>query len=88
MTIEVFIDAFKNGIETVLVVVTPALLISLVVGLIISIFQAVTQIHEQTLTFAPKIIVVLLTVMFLGGWMLEKIVEYAKEMWEKLIGMI
>jgi flagellar biosynthetic protein FliQ len=59
-----------------------------VVGLIISIFQAVTQIHEQTLTFAPKIIVVLLTVMFLGGWMLEKIVEYAKEMWEKLIGMI
>jgi flagellar biosynthetic protein FliQ len=88
LTIEVFIDAFKNGIETVLVVVTPALLISLVVGLIISIFQAVTQIHEQTLTFAPKIIVVLLTVMFLGGWMLEKIVEYAKEMWEKLIGMI
>lgn len=88
MTIEVFIDAFKNGIETVLVVVTPALLISLVVGLIISIFQAVTQIHEQTLTFAPKIIVVLLTVMFLGGWMLEKIIEYAKEMWEKLIGMI
>ncbi|HBJ81610.1 MAG: flagellar biosynthesis protein FliQ [Pseudothermotoga sp.] len=88
MTIEVFIDAFKNGIETVLVAVTPALLISLVVGLIISIFQAVTQIHEQTLTFAPKIIVVLLTVMFLGGWMLEKIIEYAKEMWEKLIGMI
>jgi len=88
MTLDLFIDAFKDGIQTVIVVITPVLLVSLIVGLVISIFQAVTQIHEQTLTFAPKIILMLITIMFLGSWMFEKLIEYAQEMWEKLMGMI
>ncbi len=88
MTVDVFVDVVKDGIQTIVVVITPALLVSLIVGLVISIFQAVTQIHEQTLTFAPKIILVLLTVVFVGGWMLQKLVEYTQELLEKIMGMI
>ncbi|RKX39284.1 MAG: flagellar biosynthetic protein FliQ [Thermotogae bacterium] len=88
MTIEVFLDAVKSGIETLLVVIMPPLIVSLAVGLVISIFQAVTQIHEQTLTFAPRIIAIFLTLLFIGGWMFEKLIEYAREMIEKFMGMV
>ncbi|AEH50782.1 flagellar biosynthesis protein FliQ [Pseudothermotoga thermarum] len=88
MTIDVFVDIVKQGVQTVILVITPPLLVSLIVGLVISIFQAVTQIHEQTLTFAPKIILVLLTVALLGSWMLQKLVEYSQELLEKYMGMI
>ena len=57
------------------------LLISLVIGLIISIFQTVTSIQEQTLTFVPKIIAVFLGMMLVGGWVLENIVSFMTELW-------
>ncbi len=88
MTTDMFLDIVKDGIQTIIIVITPPLIVSLIVGLVISIFQAVTQIHEQTLTFAPKIILVLLTIAFLGGWMLQKLVEYSQELLEKFMGMI
>ncbi|QTA38543.1 flagellar biosynthesis protein FliQ [Thermosipho ferrireducens] len=88
MTIEVFIDVMKMAIQTLLTVIIPPLLISLLVGLLISIFQAATQINEQTLTFAPRIIVLFLTLLFLGGWMLEKIIDLARNILEKFMGMV
>ena len=88
MTIEVFLDAFSLGIKTLLTIVLPPLLISLLVGLLISIFQAATQINEQTLTFAPRIIVLFLTLLFLGGWMIEKAIDLAREIIVKYISMI
>ncbi|MEN3042451.1 MAG: flagellar biosynthesis protein FliQ [Fervidobacterium sp.] len=88
MTLEVFIDVMKHAIELLLILITPPLLVSLVVGILISIFQAATQIHEQTLTFAPRIIVVFLTLMLLFGWMIESMLEFMKDIIEKYISMI
>ncbi|ABR30789.1 flagellar biosynthesis protein FliQ [Thermosipho melanesiensis] len=88
MTIEVFLDVFGLGIKTLLTVILPPLLISLLVGLLISIFQAATQINEQTLTFAPRIIVLFLTLLFLGGWMIQTLVDLARNILEKYMSMI
>ncbi|HOL03055.1 MAG TPA: flagellar biosynthesis protein FliQ [Fervidobacterium sp.] len=88
MTLEVFIDIMKDGIQMLLMLITPPLLISLVVGILISIFEAATQIHEQTLTFAPRIIAVFLTLLFLFGWMIENMIQYITDIIEKYMSMI
>lgn len=59
----------------------PVLLVSLIVGLTISIFQTVTSIQEQTLTFVPKIIAVFLTIILFGNWMLTQITEFMNRLW-------
>jgi len=81
--------AVRLLIETLLAAVkmsAPILLATLVVGLLISIVQVVTQVQEMTLTFVPKIIVVVVCVM-LGGWMLGVTVELAKRMFETAAGL-
>ncbi len=88
MTLEVFLDVFKQGIQLLLTLITPPLLVSLAVGIIISIFQAATQIHEQTLTFAPRILVVFLTLMLLLGWMIESVIDFVTNIIEKYMTMI
>lgn len=88
MTLEVFLDVVKHGIQLLLTLITPPLVISLVVGILISIFQAATQIHEQTLTFAPRILVVFLTLMFLFGWMIESMLDFFRDIIEKYMSMI
>jgi len=88
LTLEVFIDIMKDGIQMLLMLITPPLLISLVVGILISIFEAATQIHEQTLTFAPRIIAVFLTLLFLFGWMTENMIQYITDIVEKYMSMI
>lgn len=59
----------------------PVLLVSLCVGLIVSIFQTVTSIQEQTLTFVPKIIAVFLTIILFGNWILTQITEFINRLW-------
>ncbi len=59
----------------------PVLLVSLIIGLIISIFQTVTSIQEQTLTFVPKIVCVFLALILFGPWMMNSMVEYMTELW-------
>ncbi|HCI28906.1 MAG TPA: flagellar biosynthesis protein FliQ [Fervidobacterium sp.] len=88
MTLEVFIDVMKEGIQMLLTLIVPPLLVSLVVGILISVFEAATQIHEQTLTFAPRIIAVFLTLLFLFGWMIESIIQFITDIIEKYISMI
>ena len=88
MTLEAFIDVFKSGIILFIIVVSPILLISLIIGLIISIFQAVTQIHEQTLTFAPKIIVTFLVLAVLFGWITQKLLDFTFEILVNYLGMV
>ena len=63
----------KNAIETMLLVSLPVLGFSMVVGLIISVFQSVTQIQEMTITFVPKIVVTFLALLLFGSWMLSKL---------------
>lgn len=70
--------------QTVWIIVktaVPVLLVSMIVGLVISLFQTLTSIQEQTLTFVPKLIAILLTLMLLGAWMLNQITEFMGNLW-------
>jgi flagellar biosynthesis protein FliQ len=67
---------FRTGIFQLLITVAPTLIIGMVTGLIISIFQATTSIQEQTLTFVPKIAAILLSLVFFGPWMMQMLVQY------------
>lgn len=84
MTPESVISIAEQGIWTILLVAGPLLLLALVVGLLVSIFQATTQIQEQTLAFIPKIVAVLLGVVFFGPWMVTRIISYASDIFNNL----
>lgn len=77
----VVIDVAQKALMTVLIVSTPLLGLGLIVGLAISIFQATTQIQEQSLTFIPKILVVLGSILVFGSWMLTKLVEFTRDLY-------
>ncbi len=81
MTIDAVTDMTSNALFLVIQVALPVLLISLAVGLLVSIFQTMTSIQEQTLTFVPKIISVFLALSLLGGWMMTKMVEFTTQLW-------
>ncbi|WP_027963201.1 flagellar biosynthesis protein FliQ [Halalkalibacillus halophilus] len=76
MTPEMVIALAERGIYTILIVVGPLLMIALFVGLTVSIFQATTQIQEQTLAFIPKIVAVFVGIVVLGPWMLQRMIEF------------
>ncbi len=77
------IQVTNEGLLLVMLASGPPIIISMVVGLIISIFQATTQIQEQTLTFVPKIIAVFGTLMALGGWIGMILIRYADSLFTK-----
>lgn len=74
----------KKALVAGIMVAGPILMISLIVGLIISIFQATTQIQEQTLTFVPKLITIILVMVILGPWMLNKLVLLTTELFSMI----
>ncbi|WP_153123720.1 flagellar biosynthesis protein FliQ [Peribacillus tepidiphilus] len=84
MNHELVIKIAEQGVYTVLIICGPLLLLALGIGLLVSIFQATTQIQEQTLAFVPKIIAVLLGLIFFGPWMLEHMLSYASEIFSNL----
>ena len=75
---EIFRDAIMTGFK----VATPILLVSILVGLFISIIQAATSINEQTMTFVPKLIVIALVMIVFGGWMLQQMVDLTNRIFE------
>ena len=75
-----FLTITQNMLILILLLSSPVLIISMVVGLLISIFQAVTQIQESTLTFVPKIIVGVITMIILMPWMLNVLISRTEEM--------
>lgn len=84
----VFLTLSQNVFILILILSTPILIISMVVGLVISIFQAVTQIQESTLTFVPKIIAGILTMIILLPWMLNIFIARVNEMFGYIQEMI
>lgn len=78
----------KEAIVTALAVAAPILIVSMVVGLIISIFQAATQIQEQTLTFVPKMIAIIVIMLVLGPWMLKKLVYFTQVMLTNITSIV
>lgn len=81
ITQDAVLDIARDAIFNIVMVSVPLLLISLIVGLIISIFQTVTSIQEQTLTFVPKILAVFATMMLLGSWMMNTMIEFMQTLW-------
>lgn len=83
MTTGQVVDIASEAIWLIIECATPLLLVSLIVGLIISIFQTVTSIQEQTLTFVPKILVMFLMIIITGDWLLNNILSFMQELWSK-----
>ena len=81
ITQDAVLDIARNAIFNIIIVSAPLLLVSLIVGLIISIFQTVTSIQEQTLTFVPKILAVFITLMLAGSWMMNTMIEFVEYLW-------
>lgn len=81
------VDIGRNALIVTLLISGPLLIVGLLIGLIIGIFQAVTQIHEMTLTFIPKILGMILVFLLLFPWMLLKMVEYTYGLFD-LIGKV
>ena len=80
MTQVMVLDILRNGFMTILKVSLPVLLIAMTVGLIISVLQAVTQVQEQTLSFVPKIVAVIVSLMIFGNFMLNSLVSLTNEL--------
>jgi flagellar biosynthesis protein FliQ len=76
MTPEFVVSFAQEAIKVTILVSMPMLILGLIVGLAVSIFQAVTQIQEMTLTFVPKILIVLLALLFFASWMLNQLMTF------------
>ena len=76
MTDEFVVDICRRAVQTTLMLAGPMLLAGMIIGLIVSIFQATTQINEQTLTFIPKIVAVFMTLLVMTPWMIHTMVTF------------
>lgn len=84
MTTELITNLGQEAIKTTLMLAAPVLVVSLIVGLIVSVFQAVTQINEATLTFVPKIIAVAVVLLLAGPWMLDLMTKFTVNLYENI----
>ena len=84
MTPETVIDILRSAVQAGGTIVAPVLLIGLATGVIVSVFQAATQINDQTLVIVPKILVTLLTLMVLGSWMLQMYLDFMRTLFLSL----
>lgn len=88
MSENMLMGIIKDAIYTGLLVSAPILIVSIVIGLLISIFQATTQIQEQTLTFVPKLIAIALVGLATGSWMLHTIVSFTTRIFEHIAHIV
>lgn len=87
MSVGLIINLMQGGILRVLMLCAPVLGAALLIGLIVAIFQATTSIQEQTLTFLPKMVVILLVIAILGGWMFSVMKEWTLELFSMIPGL-
>lgn len=88
MNPETVVDVMRDAIELGAIIAGPILLIGLVTGVMVSIFQATTQINDQTLVIVPKIVVTALALVFLGSWMLQIYIDFTRRMLLTLPAMV
>jgi flagellar biosynthesis protein FliQ len=88
VTTDTVIQLTTGAIELALKVGLPLLLVGLAVGLVISVFQAITQIQEQTLTFIPKILATVVVLVVGGPWMLDQLLSYTSDLWAAIPDLI
>lgn len=82
MNVQFAIDILRMALWNALIISLPPLGAGLVVGLVISVFQTATNIQEQTLTFVPKIVGLIVVMLFVGPWIIEQLMEFTIQMWE------
>ncbi|NPA12606.1 MAG: flagellar biosynthesis protein FliQ [Aquificae bacterium] len=85
MTVDQAITLIQQMLYVSLLVGAPVILIAFIVGLLISIFQAATQIHEMTLTFIPKIFATVVALIIFGSWIFRKLIDFTQELLKNLI---
>ena len=78
-------ELLREGVWVVIKLCAPMLVLSMSVGVLLAIFQAVTQIHEQTLSFIFKLTVVVLVLLIGGGWMMETLLDYARRIFDLMV---
>jgi flagellar biosynthetic protein FliQ len=88
MTPESVMSMGRHAMEVTLMVAAPLLMVALLIGLVVSIFQAATQINEQTLSFIPKLVGIFVTLIVAGPWMLSIMLDYMREMFTGIPSMI
>jgi len=88
MTPQMVVEIGREALTVTLLVSAPMLLFGLIVGLVISIFQAVTQINEMTLTFVPKILAVALALLIFLPWMISMITDFSRHMFDLIPGLV
>jgi len=88
MTQDFVVQIMYQGIILILLLSLPAVGVGLLVGFIISLFQAVTQIQEQTLTFVPKVVAVLLMIAFTSPWIISLILDFTVSLWSGIPAMV
>ena len=81
MTTEAVTEMIGDALFLIMKTALPVLLVSMAIGLIVSIFQTVTSIQEQTLTFVPKLLGIFLTLILIGNWMMNNMVELTQTLW-------
>ena len=81
MTVDTVVEITRTTLYTIILTAAPMLLISLIIGLAVSIFQTVTSIQEQTLTFVPKLLGIFVMLMILGHWMLNNMTDFMTDLW-------
>ncbi|MGI2259478.1 flagellar biosynthesis protein FliQ [Shewanella sp. GXUN23E] len=79
MTPESLVDIFREALAVIVVIVSAVVVPGLLVGLVVAVFQAATSINEQTLSFLPRLLVTLLALMFLGHWLIQKLMDFFME---------
>lgn len=87
MTPEMVLQLGRNALEITLILAGPVLLFGLVAGLVVAVFQALTQINEMTLVFIPKIGATVLAIALFGPWMLQKLINYTTALFEAIPGV-
>lgn len=88
MTPEVIVNLGQQALQVMMLVSAPLLLTALVVGLLVSIFQAATSINEQTMTFVPKLVVMFIVMILAGPWMLQVMVDYVTRLFSSIPQLI
>ena len=88
MTPETMVNIGQQAIQVTILVAAPLLLSALVVGLLVSIFQAATQINEMTLSFIPKLLVMFVVLVVAGPWMIQLMVDYMRRLFEAIPGLV
>jgi len=84
MTPEIFVDIFRDALWIVLLMVSAIIIPSLLIGLVVAVFQAATSINEQTLSFLPRLIITLLSLMLFGHWMTRILMDFFHTMIDRI----